>query len=501
MADLPPGYTLLPPDAEIDPPPGAPPPGQPGATTPPLPPGYATLPPGAQPDAPQQPYQSTIWPVRTTPSGGWQWDPHAGLLGSALDAFTLPGDVLTGKQPTPYTGGSATADPTLLQRAENLVTFISPTSTASRVGISPASKIGTSPPGPETRVGDLVPGMSASRVAPTGEELKASADAGYTAARASPATIPAGTVSSYGTALQQHLQNNFGLIPKTAPKTFDVLNDLANQSGPAKFIDLEAARRQLNAIKGTAMGDSDAFAAQQVIPHLDNLIDTISPEAATARANLAAAKRADAITGDLTQANTGILEKADTAAQLRQRVKTFIQSPDNVRGFTPEEISALDDFSKGSGAFSTALTKVGNVTSGIAGKVLGAGAGAYLGSEFGQHGAELGFLAGPWAGEGFKSWENARASAQLNAIGQQLRSRSPLGEQYLNQNARAPNSLLNRAVPPVSNSQFYTPPLPPAQAPGPVPQGSMWTPQGGPRPVAPLPTTGPIPAGLLGPWA
>jgi hypothetical protein len=468
------------------------------------------LPPGAQFDPPQQPWRGGILPFSTDASGNISLDPHAGILGAALDAFTLPSDIVTGQQRTPYTGGdNPLADPSLLQRSANLATFISPTSAASRVGISPASKIGVSPPGPETRVNDVVPGMFASQVAPTAEELKAAGNAGYAAARASPATIPGPAVSSYGTALQQHLQDNFGLLPKTAPKTFDVLNDLANTQGSSNFTTLDAARRQLNAIKGTAMGDSDAFAAQQVIPHLDNLIDTISPDAAAGRANLAAAKRADAITGDLTQANTGILEKADTAAQLRQRVKTFTQNPDNMRGFTPEEKSALDDFSQGSGVFSTALTKVGNLTSGIAGKILGAGAGTYLGSQFGEHGAELGFLAGPWVGEGFKAWENARASSQLGAIAEQIRSRSPLGQQYLSQNARTPNSLLNQAIPPLLSPvpsainqtlQYYqgVPPNtplypPPAAAPR------------GPGRYAPLPPTGPgqppIPEGLLRNWS
>jgi hypothetical protein len=436
-----------------------------------------------------QPWQSSIWPVSTDTRGKINWlDPHAGILGAALDAFTLPGDVLTGKQPTPYTGGSGAADPTLLQRTENLATFISPTSTASRVGISPGSKIGTSPPGPETRVGDLVPGMFANRVAPTGEELKAAGDAGYDAARASPVTIPAATVATKAQDVQQILQQNFGLLPKTAPKTFDVLNDLANQTGPARFIDLEAARRQLGAITRTAMGDSDAFAAQKTIPHLDDLIDTISPEAATARANLAAAKRADAITGELTQANTGILEKADTAAALRQRVKTFIQNKDNVSGFTPDEISALDDFAKGNGVFSTALNKAGNVMGGWTGKILSAGAGYVLGTKYGgEHAGELAFLGAPWIGEALKNWESSRASSQLNDIAQQIRSRSPLGQQYLNQNVRTP-SLLNQAVPPVVGSPLYQPPQQPQPAAG---QGRY----------APLPTTGPIPEGLLGAWA
>jgi hypothetical protein len=427
------------------------------------------------------PYQGSILPF-SRDATGTSFDPlNAGITGSAWDAFKLPGDILTGKQPTPYTGGNAQADPALLQRAENLATFISPMSAASRTGA-------------------MVPGGFYSREVPTGEQLKAATDEGYAAARASGATIPEATVNAYGTGLQQHLQNTFGLNPKTAPKTFAALDDLAPQGRPANFTDLEAARRQLNAIKtSSTMGDSDPFAAKQAIPQLDTLIDAMSPAAATARANAAAGFRANAITGDLTQANTGILEKADTIAQLRQRVKTFTQNEDNMRGFSPEEQAALDAFVKSpGGAFSTGLTKIGNLLS-------GAGtAGAFIGSTLaGPFGASVGAAGLPAAGGLFKGWANQRASSALDAIGEMLRSHSPLGEQYLQQNVRTPG-LLNRAIPPLLESQIYQPQQPqPAIAPNapgpPRPTGEYFQPYGGSGPI-PFGAR-PLPRGLLDNWA
>ena len=446
----------LPSDAQLDPLPGT----------------LADLPPGAQPDAPKQPWQGNILPFSSDASGKISFDPNAGILGKAIDAFTLPGDIYSGQQQTPYQTG--TADPALMERAANFATFASPTSTA-------------------TRAGEIIPGTFASAVgAPSTAQLKAAADAGYAAARAADMTVPASTVSATAQTLQQTLQNNFGAIPKTAPKTFALLDELATPprgvNAQANYTGLEAARRGLQAIAGE--GGSDGFAAQQAIPHLDTFIDTISPDAATARANYAAAQRSNAITGDLTQANTGMQEQAVARAAashsgmnldnaLRQRVASFLQNPDNVRGFSKDEVSSLNDFVQGN-VLSNALRKVSNLLGGGGGlgAVISAGGGALLGSHFGS--PEIGAMAAPMLGSALKAWENSRASGALDAIAQQIRSRSPLGQQYIDQSVRSPNMLQNRAVVPLLSS----PPSP--QAPG---------------QLAPLPTTGPIPQGLLGGWA
>jgi hypothetical protein len=457
---------------QLQPPPGfvaGPAPSDPGQLQPP--PGFV---PGPLDQGAAQPWQGSILPFSSDASGKISFDPHAGIIGKAIDAFTLPGDVYSGRQQTPYGTGSS-ADPTLMERAANFATMTTPTSAA-------------------TRAGALVPGTFASAVeAPTTAQLKATAEAGYAAARAADMTIPASTVSATAQTLQQTLQNNFGAIPKTAPKTFALLDELATPpkgvNAQANYTGLEAARRGLQGIAGE--GGSDGFAAQQAIPHLDTFIDTISPDAATARANYAAAQRSNAITGDLTQANTGMQEQAVARAAashsgmnldnaLRQRVASFLQNPDNVRGFSKEEVSSLNDFVQGN-ALSNALRKVSNLMGGGGGlgAVISAGGGALLGSHFGS--PELGAMAAPMLGGALKAWENSRAAGALDAIAQQVRARSPLGQQYIAQGARSPNMLQNRAVVPLLSS----PPTSP-QAPGQLPS---------------LPSTGPIPQGLLGGWA
>lgn len=500
----PPGYTLLPPDAQPDPqPPGTQPTGtaSPGFTPPP---GYTSLPPGAQPDAS---YQGSILPFSLDASGKRYFDPSAGILGKAWDAFKLPGDVWTGAQPTPYQTG--VPDPGLMARTANLAGFIDPQLRGTVPGRSPIvpPRVGSQPT-PVSAYGGLgsqvVPTTETptygfgSNLVPTGQQLKAAADTGYTAARAAPTVIPSSVVASGATNLQTHLTSNFGLIPKTAPKTFDILDDLANPAGTTTdYVGLDAALRELKGIgPNPVMGASDKFAASQVVPHLEQLIDTISPEAATARANLAAAKRADDITGELTRGNTGILERGEASAaaansgenldnNLRQGVKNFLRNPDNLQGFSQEEETALQDYVKG-GVFSNALRKVGNLLGGGGGMgALHTGAiGALAGHEAGGlQGAVIGG-ATPLVGWGLKQWENARASSQLDAIGQMIRSRSPLGEQFLNQNMRANTPMLNQAIMP----GLLSPGASPSQ---PQPAGRY----------PPLPTTGPIPEGLLGPWA
>jgi hypothetical protein len=391
-------------------------------------------------------------------------DPRGGILGSAIDAFKLPGDVWSGKQPTPYETG--VPQPSLTERTTNLAGFINPAQTG-RIATTAA--------------------------VPTAMEIKAAADAGYAAARSAQMTIPASTIATTAQDLQLHLQDNFGLIPKTAPKTFDVLDQLAKppQGAQANYIGLDAARRQLNAIKTSpSMGDSDSFAAGKVISQLDDFINTISPDAATARANYAAAQRSNELTGALSPAVTGIQERAEAAAAasgsgknldnaLRQRVKTFMQSEDNVRGFSDEERAALNDFVAHPGFTANALRMVSNVLGGGGGlgRLASGTAGAYLGGQLGlgEVGVALGAGALPTLGAGLKAGENALARRGLSNIDEMIRSRSPFAEQ-----ARQLGG--------------------PAVGPGPLPR---YTIPAIPAMINGLPATGPsqIPAGLLGPWA
>jgi hypothetical protein len=424
----------------------------------PLPPGAATQ--DANP--PPQPWKGSILPISGSGSpGDWHWDPHGGILGSAIDAFKLPGDVVSGRQPTPYETG--VPEPSLTERTSNLAGFISPAQTG-RIATAAA--------------------------VPTAVEIRAAADAGYAAARAAEMTIPASTIATKAQDLQTHLQDNFGLIPKTAPKTFDVLDQLAKppQGAQANYIGLEAARRQLGAIRSSAMGDSDSFAAGKVIAQLDEYIDKISPEAATARANYAAGQRSNDLTGALSPATTGIQERAEASAAasgsgknldnaLRQRVKTFMQSEDNVRGFSDDERAALNDFVEHPGFGVNTLRTVSNLLGGGGGlgRLASSAAGAYLGGKLGlgEVGVALGAGALPTVGATLKSGENALARRALGNIDEMVRSRAPYAEQVKQLGG-------------------------PAVGPGPVPR---YTIPAVPALINSLPaTSSQIPQGLLGPW-
>jgi hypothetical protein len=499
MSGLPPGYTLIPPDAEVDP-------IRPPAST-------GLIPSNALPDVPgqYQPWKGSILPVSGSGApGDWHGDWNAGLIGKALDAFTLPGDVVAGRQPV-YGPGTGAIDPSLAERSLNFAGFASPQPASSRLSVAPYRTMST-----ETRVGEGGPlsgPLLSSRVGPTGPQLQTAAKAGYKEAEVSPVTAPSSSVAAFGAAAQQRLYDEHRLVPGTAPKTFEVLDNLANPTGPTSYIDLAAARSQLGAIaKKTDTPDRDPFAATQAIDHLDKLIDPMYPAAATARGNQAAAFRASELTGDLTRANTGILEKADTAAQLRARVKTLTQSEDRMRGFSDAEKQALEDFADGKGILNTALNKTGNLVGGIVGKAAATVAGGFAGSTFGPAGGIAGTLGGLEIGPALKSWEAARASAQLKDIGDQLRSRSPLGEQMLAQNVRAP-SPLNRAILPLVTPPPMTPQPQPGQfppmqpvnpnAPGPPrPTGEYFQPYGGPDPGPQrFPFGTPLPRGLLSGWS
>lgn len=472
MADPPPQFYPVPPNAVPDPPPSDTgtlgPPSVPGTQAAPQ---FTPVPPGSKPD---QPYQGQVLPFSTNAQGNTYFDPHAGILGAALDAYSLPGDVWTGKQPTPYSGGPAN-DPALQNRITNLATFFPSTGAATRAGITSADfatsidrppdyAVRPSIPGPQAGVpsqsGVLFPGTPWGAAKPTGAQLKTATDAAYDAARANPTTIPSSVVDAYGQAAKQQLQGDpFKLTPKSAPKTFDALDELAPQGPVATYTDLEATRQQLSAIAKSNTDNRDPFAASRAINHLDNLIDSAFPEAAVARANAAAGARANAITGDLTQANTGILEKADTAAQMRARVKTLTQNADAMRGFSPEEVQALTDFSKGGGLLSTALDKAGRLIG--SGGIVTAAAGGLLGRHYlGESGGELGAMIAPQLASTFKDWATQRASNQLDAIAAQIRSRSPLGQQMQGQmtpNLSFGSQLPYRAMPP---SLLATPPPP-----------------------------------------
>jgi len=398
-----------------------------------------------------------VLPFSTDPQGGIHFDPTAGIIGSAWRAFQAPGDVVAGRLDPNSPEGR--------QQAFNLAALISPAN-------------------PAVRAGDMaIPGIlrstrQADAVAPTAAELGTAAGAGYDAARATGAQYPAQGVADFAQSTQQDLYRN-GLIPKIAPNTHAVLDELANPpAGSFSTIsDLDAARRALNHIAGDFLHPSEQYAARQVIDRLDKHIadagagpgpvaggagETLpvpaspgdagaangagaagvaeSPEAAAARlitearGNAAAEFRSNRISGvedaaDLraAAANSG----QNTGNTLRQRLASLLLSPKQTRGFSEPELDAMRQVVKGTAASNT-VRYVSNLLGGGGGightavMALGGGIGAHLGGEVG---AMLGASAASVPSMASRAAYNSMVRRQMSAADDLVRQRSPLFQQ------------------------------------------------------------------------
>lgn len=402
-------------------------------------------------------YTSQFFPVSVNGNGHYSLA-VPGLLQRAYSAATAPGDVLTGKAQTPYSPGATSTQPSpdLLNRATDFASFFGPQSAA-------------------LRAGEMIPGELASRSAPSAQELKNVAGAGYDAARASGATVPGQDIADAARQVQQTLQGDHGIIAKTAPKTYAILDELANPPAGAvgTYTGLEAARRGLGAISGEA--GTEGLAGRTAVRGLDPLIDSMAPDAAAARANYAAAQRSNDLTGTLDRANTGILERAETRAQasnsgrnidnaIRQRVASLLEKPSEVSGFSDPEIEALKSIVAGGPAQNTARF-VGNLLGGggglahmLTGAMGGAGA-AHLGG--GLLETALGAAIPPAIGYGAKTLENTLAQRALGRADEMTRMRSPLADSLLSAGGLwAPSTSRNQAVVRALLPGLLSPPAP-----------------------------------------
>jgi hypothetical protein len=477
MADIPPGYAPF--TGEPDKPP-------------PMPPGYEPF--TGQPDAPDGNYRGSILPYSTDAQGNLNWmdtgiplagvasggaagfdenaapktlklpfDFTAGIPGAIWDAFKLPGDVATGQQPTPYSGGPGQPDSNLLARTFNLATTINP-----------------------APVGRGVP-----LEAPSARSLADTANTQYDAFRNSGLQVTGTGVSRTITDLRGDLRTK-GLILDPKDPVNLALDDFANSSngpyvtspGVYGAVGLDAARQRFAKL---ASGDTpSAQAAGAAVKAIDDYTTNIplnpqhlapgnTADAAAAiknlqdaRANYGAAKRSDALTGSLNDyANTGILDQAvgrastrppgaaDLDAMVRSRIATFMQNPDNLRGFSPSEIDLLNGVKNGT---------VSQNMLGIGQRLLGAGHGsAGMGAGFALYEGLSHLMAnhpaiGTAVGIGtalanpvLKSIEGRLAGGGMRTVDETVRGRSPLYQGQTTVGSPTPNPAINwnwRTVPP-----------------------------------------------------
>jgi hypothetical protein len=353
-----------------------------------------------------------VLPFSKDANGNVHFDANAGILGSLIRGFKLPGDVMSGKV-------DPLSDEGMNRAADMAVTF-GPTEGVGRMMAKPVTGV------------------------PSAADLKAAASQGYDAVRGMGVDYASHAVAGLADKTQKALEAD-GILAELAPQTHAILGKLAAAppDSVAPIASLEAARRALGRAAGNFNNPTDQLAARRSIDALTNFVEVADPSTvvagpataagnalAAARGNYAAAMRSEAI-GELANntdrralaANSGL--NADNA--LRSRVASLLQSDRASAGYTPAELDALETAARGTPA-RNALRWTGNVLGGGGGlgAVVTGGIGATAGSELG---GLTGMAVGagvPALGMGAKMVANALTRRALNRVDDMVRTRSPL---------------------------------------------------------------------------
>lgn len=406
------------------------------------------------PAPPQEPYHGAILPVSTDAQGNASFDINAGIPGAFLRAFSAPGEVYKG-----------TLDP------------------LSQEGQSRALETAAmfNPMNPAIRAGDrAIPGLarSTNRAAPptpSASELRTAASGAYDATRATGAEYPAQGISDMAAKTQQSL-NDVGMLDILAPNTHAILGKLQNPPAGAvvTISSLDAARKALNEVAGNFKNPTEQRAANRAIRAIDRHIEDAGASAPTppagtgqslslpapigeagaadgagiagaaedplvkaarlireARANSAAAFRSDRVTdAEDAAANRAAATYSgkNGGNATRQRLASLLNSDKGTRGFSPDEVDALQQVVRGTLGSNT-LRRAGNMLGGGGGigqsavTSMGAGVGYLLGH---GEGAAIGAAALPAIGSAARSAYNSTVEKQAAALAELLRQRSPL---------------------------------------------------------------------------
>ena len=417
------------------------------ASEPPLPAGFARD--SVAPERP--PYSGTVLPISRDAGGNISFDSNAGLLGLAKRAFTLPGDVYTGKTPILVDGRY---NPDLINRSMELAGLISPVNPAMRAGELMGSRV--------------LPQRVAT---PSAKQLKAVGGAGFDEARQSGLEFHPEAVAGMANNLRSALEAK-GIIAERAPDTHALLNRLTSPPAAApdsrtfSTIDNLMSSREAFAEVARDYGakGADRLAATRSIRAIDDFLENPRPASIAAsgvadpsvvgaiqkaaRGNYAAAQRSNTLTGDLDKATTGILERAENRAQatnsgnldnaIRQRSASLLEKPREISGYSNAEIAALEKVLQG-GPARNAARYVGNPS--LARQAVTAGLGAVAGGAMGDStGAAIGAAAPTAIGAFAKMVENWLAKRSLGQADDIVRQNSPL---YRSMQASAPRAVVN----------------------------------------------------------
>lgn len=367
---------------------------------------------------PKPTYSGGILPFSVGPDGKGYFDSNAGIIGSLKRAFTLPGDVYSGKvDPNSEEG---------LSRSLEMAATVTPANPAIRAGDKLIPGVGK----------NMVPGK-----APTAKALEEAADAGYDQLRNLGVDYSAKSVDQLARGLQANLERD-GILAELAPKTHAILQKLQNppDGAVASIMGLEAARRALRLAAKDFANPTEQLASSRLIDGLDGFIaknDASSvvagPAAAAARiaeearGNYAAAQRSNRLAGiedtaELRSAAANSGQNLDNS--LRQRVVDVLVNPQKRAGFSEKELGQLEDVVRGTST-GNAARYVGNLFGGGGGMgaMVAGGIGGYM---TGSPGFSLATAAVPATGYAAKQVANRITSGGLKAVDEATRARSPL---------------------------------------------------------------------------
>lgn len=412
-----------------------------------------------QQDAQGQPaFSGTILPFSRGQDGSVQFDSNAGAIGVLKRVMEGAGQFTRGERQV--------IDPETGHVSDDAI----------RWGLEGAMV--ASPMNPAVRAGDMaIPGVKMAPrkmpAAPAMSELKATSKAGFDAINDMDVQYAPKAIQNLAVLIHHELAKE-GFTPRTAKQTYGELARLAKipRTGAAgervtmPLPNLNSARSVFGNIAKGRTGTPDEAAAEIVKRRISEFIESpvpgsvISGDAAKgakvakeARGNWAAAKRSAEIEGidvrtarQAAGANSGL----NAGNNIRQRLGQFLNNEKATRGFSKEELDAVEAIVNGTAAMNNTRF-VSNLLGG------GGGAGMTLTSALGGGGAALsglgpaGTLAGatipPAIGLGLRVQYNNLVKKALRSLDESVRMRSPLYEEVLRQTPAMPTGMVGRTAP------------------------------------------------------
>ena len=278
---------------------------------------------------------------------------------------------------------------------------------------------------------------TAIKSAPTAAELDSATSAGYNHPAVKALEIDATKANDLVDNIGGNLKKD-RFSEKQAPKTYDALEGLRSPEFGANhtMADFDATRKVLNKIAVDPSTEGEA--ARRAIRSIDAYTARIPTAHVIAGDAKAASQalfegRASAAANFRNDRLQQIVDKAQNTAgathsggnlenELRKGVRSLINNPKQLRGFSAEEKLALQSFARGSSS-SNVLRRIGKLFGG------GGGLGQLASSAMGAAVAgPLGMFGAPAIGMAANKLGSAKAMRGLDQISAQVRSRSPLGE-------------------------------------------------------------------------